>query len=239
MIWPPAAQIDPDTLVYAVGDVHGRLDLLLRLHRMILEDAAKRTQRRRYIVFLGDYLDRGPDPAGVIDFLTRTAAVDDGFERVFLMGNHDACAVDFMEGRDDGLWWINNLGGAQTLLSYTLAPGTCTGCRLRLAMPEHHRAFLHALELHHVIDGFLFVHAGIRPGVALHDQDPEDLLWIREEFLDSPEDHGWLVVHGHTISWSGPDIRTNRIGIDTGAVITDVLTALVLCEGDAGFLHTS
>lgn len=238
MTWPPAAQIDPDTLVYAVGDVHGRLDLLLRLHGMILEDAAMRAQQRRYIVFLGDYVDRGPDSSGVIDFLTRTAAADDGFERVFLMGNHDACAIDFMEGRDDGLWWINHLGGAQTLLSYEVTPGTGTGRQLRHAMPEHHRAFLHSLKLHHVIDGLLFVHAGIRPGVALHDQDPEDLLWIREEFLESPVDHGWLVVHGHTISWDGPDIRANRIGIDTGAVITDVLTALVLCDGDAGFIQT-
>ena len=238
MTWPPAAHIDPDTLVYAVGDVHGRSDLLLRLHRMILEDAESRTQRRRYIVFLGDYLDRGPDSAGVIDFLTRTAGADDGFERIFLMGNHDACAIDFLEGRDDGLWWINRLGGAQTLLSYNVAPGTGTGRQLRHAMPEHHRAFLHSLKLHQVIDGVLFVHAGIRPGVALHDQDPEDLLWIREEFLDSPGDHGWLVVHGHTISWDGPDIRANRIGIDTGAVITDVLTALVLSRGDARFLRT-
>lgn len=238
MTWPPAAHIDADTLVYAVGDIHGRSDLLLRLHRMILEDAATRTQRRRYIVFLGDYVDRGPDSAGVIDFLARTAGADDGFERVFLMGNHDACTIDFMEGRDDGLWWIHNLGGAQTLLSYNVAPGTGTGRQLRQAMPEHHRTFLHALKLHHVIDGILFVHAGIRPGVALHDQDPEDLLWIREEFLESLVDHGWLVVHGHTISWDGPDIRSNRIGIDTGAVITDVLTGLVLARGEAGFLHT-
>ncbi len=238
MTWPPAASIGPDTLVYAVGDVHGRLDLLLRLHRRILEDAATRTQRRRYIVFLGDYVDRGPDSAGVIDFLSRATGDDDGFERVFLMGNHDACVIDFMEGWDDGLWWIHRLGGAQTLLSYNVEPGAGAGCQLRHAMPEHHRTFLHALKLHQIIDGVLFVHAGIRPGVALHDQDPEDLLWIREEFLESSEDHGWLVVHGHTISWEGPDIRANRIGIDTGAVITDVLTALVLARGEAELLQT-
>ena len=197
----------------------------------------------------------------MIDFLATATAADNGFERVFLVGHHDSCAINFMEGSDDGQWWINHLGGAQTLRPCTLTPERCSGRQLRRTMPEHHRAVLHSLRLRHITDGLLVVHAGIRPGVALHNQDPEDLLWIREEFLDSRENHGRLVVHGDTILWDGPDIRTHRVGIDTGAFITqnldgphhaehrvgidtgtfitDVLTALVLCQGDAGFLHTS
>ena len=229
--------------VYAVGDIHGRADLLRRLHGQIRDDAKTASELRKVVVYMGDYVDRGPDSFGVIDMLIHEPL--EGFERHHLKGNHEDMLMGFLETGSGGETWIFN-GGRDTLESYEAdlwdigfglgnLPGL--GEKLHGNIPEDHLAFLAGLELRHREGGYLFVHAGLRPGVALEDQDEQDFLWIRHDFLDSDADYGMIVVHGHSIH-PEPDIRPNRIGIDTGAWRTGHLTALVL-EGDSRrFLRT-
>ena len=229
--------------VYAVGDIHGRADLLRRLHGQIRDDAADAPGLRKVVVYVGDYVDRGPDSFGVIDMLIHEPL--EGFERHHLKGNHEDMLMAFLETGSGGETWIVN-GGRDTMESYDVdlwdigfglgnLPGL--GEKLQANIPEDHLAFLAGLQLSHREGGYLFVHAGLRPGVALEDQDEYDFLWIRHDFLDADADYGMIVVHGHSIN-PEPDIRPNRIGIDTGAWRTGHLTALVL-EGDSRrFLQT-
>ncbi|MGH6967708.1 MAG: metallophosphoesterase family protein [Stellaceae bacterium] len=238
---PPTA---PDgSRIYAVGDVHGRLDLLSRLHELVAADAARAPARRRVIVYLGDYVDRGPESRGVIELLMHRPLP--GFERVHLMGNHEDYLLQFLERAEVGPHWCS-YGGIETLASYgvRLLPFAARvadfeAARLALAdkIPPAHVAFMRSLKLTHTEGGYLFVHAGIKPGVALADQQAEDLLWIRNAFLDSTEDFGACVVHGHTIA-EAPQRRANRIGIDTGAFATGKLTALVLDGSEQRFIQT-
>ncbi len=160
------------------------------------------------------------------------------------MGNHDRFMIRFLEGRDDPTRWAMN-GGAATWLSYgvegraprgTPDPAIWLRAELVYRVPQEHVAFLSGLRLSHVEGDYLFVHAGIRPGVALEEQDPEDLLWIRDQFLESNADHGKVVVHGHSPSHQ-PELRANRIGIDTGACYGGPLTALVLEGTERRFLQ--
>lgn len=229
--------------VYAVGDIHGRLDLLARLHDLIAADAAATRARRRVIVYLGDYVDRGPDSRGVIELLMNRPLP--GFEPVHLMGNHEDYFLQFLERAEVGPHWCA-YGGRETLASYGVRlPAFAAriaeyeAARLALAakIPPAHVAFMRALKLTHQEGGYLFVHAGIKPGVALVDQQAGDLLWIRDEFLDSAEDFSSCVVHGHTIV-EVPEQRANRIGIDTGAFATGTLTALVLDGAERRFIQT-
>jgi serine/threonine protein phosphatase 1 len=231
----------PGTALYAVGDIHGRADLLDSLQARIVADARRRTASRRVIVYLGDYIDRGPDSKGVIDRLAGEGPP--GFERRFLLGNHDRFLLDVLAGDRAALdGWLWN-GGAAALASYGLAPEALAGTaadmreRLRRALPPAHLAFFHALQLYHREGDILCVHAGLRPGVALERQTPMDLIWIREEFLDSDRDFGALVVHGHSIR-PEPVVRQNRVGVDTGAWKTGTLTAAVLMGDKLGLLQT-
>ncbi len=237
------ARVPDDTVVYAIGDVHGRSDLLDALHAAIVADAAKRTAARRVLVWLGDYVDRGPDSCGVIERLLAPPA---GFETIALLGNHERFLLDFLEDASIGPHWMMN-GGAETLASYDIA--VMDGCyfradrwqalsrALRDALPPAHRRLFDRLRPSHREGDYLFVHAGIRPGTPLDEQAIDDLLWIRGEFLFSEADHGAIVVHGHTIS-DEPQIRPNRIGIDTGSFFSDHLTALVLEEDRRFMLQT-
>jgi serine/threonine protein phosphatase 1 len=182
----------------AVGDIHGCLDLL----QTLLERVAPTAEDQ--VVFLGDYIDRGPDPHGVIEYLL-------DFERklpdtVFLKGNHEAMLLDFLAGRNQLLYLLN--GGASTLAGYRHDN--------HLYIPVAHRVFFDSLRLWYETDRFIFVHAGLRPGLPPARQKPEDLLWIREEFLESDYDWGKTVVFGHT-PVARPMITENRIGLDTGA----------------------
>ena len=228
-------------VLYAVGDIHGRSDLLDRLHGAILRDAAERRARRRVVVYLGDYIDRGFDSSGVI---ARLAGGDSplgaaGFERHFLLGNHDQFLLDVLDGDGGALdHWLMN-GGAAALASYRVAADDPAGLRDRIAraLPPAHLAFFRALKLHHREDGILFVHAGVRPGVPLADQSRADMLWIREEFLDSESDFGGLVVHGHS-TVPMPVVRPNRVDVDTGAWRSGRLTAAVFEGDELAFLHT-
>ena len=235
-----APGVPPGTRVYAVGDVHGALAALVRTVGKIREDADAGPERR-VLVFLGDYVDRGLDSRGVVDFLLDDPAP--GFETVFLKGNHDGWLLAFLDDAAAGPPWLE-AGGQATLLSYGVAaaPGPRDAARFeRLredfarALPPSHRAFLAELAPWHVEGDFAFVHAGIRPGVALEEQHEEDLLWIRDEFLHDGRAHGKVVVHGHTVT-ERPEVRPNRIGIDTGAYATGRLTCLVLEGGSRRFL---
>lgn len=231
-------------LLYAVGDIHGQLHLLDDLLGKIEADAACGTADRRILVFVGDYIDRGPDSAGVVARL-----IDDlpaSFEAHFLLGNHEEILLQFLKDPEYLPLWLVN-GAETTLASYGVdAPGehdssaAYAECRDRLleAMPTSHKSFYDGLELTFQHGDYLFVHAGIRPGVELERQKRKDLIWIREGFLDCDEDLGHVVVHGHTPARE-PEVRPNRIGIDTGAVVHGRLTALKLWSNKASFLHAA
>lgn len=219
--------------IYAIGDVHGRLDLLRALIAAIDTEQKDAGTARPTLVLLGDYVDRGPDSRGVVETLIEGPLP--AFERVHLRGNHEASFLRFLDDIAVGPSWLY-YGGAETLASYGIAAARDEDDPARLAalqaafaaaLPESHRAFMRGLEPCRAIGGYLFVHAGVRPGVPLAGQSLDDLLWIRGEFLRSPADHGHVVVHGHTIDRK-PQVRRNRIGIDTGAFATGVLTCLVL-----------
>jgi serine/threonine protein phosphatase 1 len=221
--------------IYAVGDIHGRADLLSELFGRIDEDLKARPTIDSVQVFLGDYIDRGPNSRQVIDLLI-------GRRRrrnvLFLKGNHEDCALRFLSDPTVLPAW-QSIGGVHTLLSYGVMPARGedpesqqkVATALREAMPDSHRRFIGGLLLSFTCGDFFFVHAGVRPGVALQRQSQRDLLWIRDDFLLHEEDFGKVVVHGHTAIYK-PDIRSNRINIDTGAYATGQLTCLVL-EGDS------
>lgn len=239
---PDNAGLPAGLRLYAVGDVHGCLERLDHLIEQIVADAAAHDAERKLIVFLGDYVDRGPDSRGVLERLM--AGPPEGFEQICLKGNHEAFMVRFLKTPKDGETWMIN-GGLQTCASYGV---DCSGDpfdhtvlarmhgEMTAAVPQAHRDFLASLELYHAEGGYLFVHAGIRPGVSLRRQAQSDLLWIREQFLMSEEDHGYVVVHGHTPS-DEVDERPNRIGIDTGAVYGGKLTAMVLEGEERNYLY--
>ncbi len=230
--------------VYAIGDIHGRLDLLLRLNDMIRRDADTSGASRHIVVYLGDYVDRGPDSYGVVEVL-RTRPLAE-FEHIFLKGNHEDLMLRFMADGGMARSWLGNGGGA-TLKSYGVSTlGILLGqsglqrmsAKLDRSLPDDHRAFYRDLRLQHVEGDYLFVHAGVRPGIPLAEQAEDDLMWIRHEFLNAEGDFGKIVVHGHSIT-DRPDIKPNRIGIDTGAFRSDRLTCLVLDGATRRFLDTS
>jgi serine/threonine protein phosphatase 1 len=210
-------------LTYAIGDIHGCLDKLAELVRRCYSDAAG--QPMRY-VFLGDYVDRGADSRGVVQFLIDLQKANIARD-VFLKGNHEdlllsaADAPDFFEER-----WLGN-GGGETLESYGL-----TGAA---EIPQNHVNWLRTLPLSFDDGQRFFVHAGVHPDRALDQQDEYDLLWIRKPFLASERDYGRLIVHGHTPLTGGePDIRANRLNLDTGAVFGGPLTAAVFDADEVG-----
>jgi len=242
----PGASVPPGTRVYAIGDIHGCLDRLRALHGLILADrdraaAQGDAAQRHVLIYLGDYVDRGAESREVIDVLLCEPLP--GFACVHLRGNHEDFLLRFLERGEDAAAWLLN-GGDATFLSYGVDPYAASrdpgprGLRAALsaAMPEDHLRFFCGLRLSHIEGDYLFVHAGLRPGVPLAEQDPEDLMWIRAPFLHSRADHGKVVVHGHTPS-SAPEQRDNRIGIDTGAVYGGPLTALVLQGCERNFLQ--
>jgi serine/threonine protein phosphatase 1 len=238
------AEVPPGTAVYAIGDIHGRLDLLENLLRQIADDAARHEDSGRRLIFLGDYVDRGPSSSDVIERLLTDPLP--GFKTVYLMGNHEEAMLDFVAERSDGLGWMS-YGGLETLLSYDVpvrrmpnTPEATAELRQLLVerLPQTHVDFLRDGAFSHTVGDYVFVHAGVRPGLALEKQSPADLLWIREEFLRSRTPlPGRVVVHGHTICDLPQDLGA-RINIDTGAFASGRLTALVLRGGGRRFLST-
>jgi len=230
---PIASPRIPDGLrVYAIGDIHGCARALDELHRRIADDIAEARPERVLLVYLGDYVDRGPDSSGVIESLTREPPVN--AERVFLKGNHEAMMLAFLEGRLTTSDW-RLYGGTETLQSYgvnvrqvlSTAGAEQLPGELNKQLPDVHRRWLDRLMLSFQIGDYFFCHAGARPGVALAEQSENDLLWIREEFIDSPHQFEHVIVHGHT-PVSRPEVLTNRINIDTAAYLTGILTGVAL-----------
>ena len=227
---PPSGP--PESRAYAIGDVHGRLDLLDALLEQIAADRQGRPCAREFLVLLGDVIDRGPDSRGVVE---RLRGLDDPtLHPVFLMGNHEEMLVRALGTQPQRLRDWLTFGGAECVESYGVDPGqvaeldpAAAAAVIRAAIPRGDLAFIDRFADSFRFGDYLFVHAGIRPGIALEHQRTGDLRWIREDFLESTVDHPLLVVHGHTIS-DGPDERPNRIGIDTGAYASGVLTALCI-----------
>ncbi len=240
----PSGRVPENSRVYAIGDIHGEAEMLQALHALIQRDAADSSAQRKVIVYLGDYVDRGADSRRVIDLLLNEPL--SGFETIHLKGNHEAAFAGFMETPENYLSWLS-YGGVSTCASYgvdTAAPPDGADMlnwmreQLREKVPQAHKDFLARLSLAHQEGDYFFAHAGIKPGVAVEEQEAKDLLWIREAFLNSDLDHGKIVVHGHTPEWS-PVKRPNRIGIDTGACYGGSLTALVLDGDSQSFLQVS
>ena len=218
----------PNTVHYAIGDVHGRSDLLETLYaRIAAFHAAHHGARAATLVHLGDYIDGGPDSPGVID---RLMAGMPGFRSVCVRGNHEVMMLACLDTDERQVWWnwLGN-GGDETLASLGLRHplGGYDPTALARALGRRRIAWLRSLPVHYQAEGYLFVHAGIMPGRPLAEQEEHDLLWIRGRFLDSDADHGFRVVHGHTPA-DAPQVRPNRIGIDTGATSRGCLTAVVL-----------
>jgi serine/threonine protein phosphatase 1 len=220
--------------IYAIGDVHGCIDLVRQVQADILADLKNRPHPDPLILFVGDYTDRGPDSLGVIDHLMSMQT--SGPESIFLFGNHDLCFLDYLNdpfARTSRLHWLNSrMGGDMTLASYGVVGASehapeRTHSAFVDAVPDSHIAFLQGLPTTCRVGDYLFVHAGIRPYVALEKQDIMDLIWIRDGFLDSSADHGFKVVHGHTVV-QNVELHPNRIAIDTGAVFGGPLSCLVL-----------
>jgi serine/threonine protein phosphatase 1 len=227
-----------------VGDIHGRIDLLEEMHRLIAEDATLLTPgTSKILIYLGDYVDRGTESRRVIDLLIQNRLAE--FQTVHLFGNHDAWLLSFLIDAAIGPVWLR-YGGDATMASYGVRLGIPQDDKryyellqedLRQRIPRPHVEFLQSLELSFESGDYLFVHAGVDPARPLDQQTIDDLLWIREPFLSSRRDLGRVVVHGHTVE-AEPVVRSNRIGIDTGACWTGCLTCLVLEEREFRFLTT-
>lgn len=216
--------------LYAIGDVHGRFDLLLNMHRRIEAELERDRPADWRIVHLGDYVDRGPQSREVIDFLSEAVQRDPRI--VALLGNHDEGMLDFLADPSDAHLFIN-YGGFDTAASYGVMLDVSgrealveSHAALVAAMPERHLFFLRDLPRSITLGDFFLCHAGIKPGVALDSQSPRDLVWIRDAFLDHVGLHPCVVVHGHT-PCGEPDVKPNRVNVDTMAFASGRLTALV------------
>lgn len=238
------ATVPDGVRVYAVGDVHGRADLLKRLMEKIRADAADLAPgEEARLIFLGDYVDRGFQSKEVIDLLLSDAM--DGFTPVFLKGNHESAFLEFLGDASFGPEWAK-FGGAETLTSYGIRPPrsktfaeewTDVRDQLNEVLPLEHRNFLVSLEIAASVGDYVFVHAGLRPGKPIEEQVEQDILWIRDTFLNDKSAFDQVVVHGHT-PITAPYRDHRRIGVDTGAYLSGTLTAARLSGADVSFIST-
>ncbi|MET4897241.1 metallophosphoesterase family protein [Sphingomonadaceae bacterium jetA1] len=224
--------MQPGVRLYAIGDIHGRLDLLDALLPRIDADHAGRPPAERHIVFLGDLVDRGPDSAGVVERVRQLCAADPNVH--CLMGNHEEILLRSLEADDKALRLFCRIGGRETILSYGVAADEYermdyaeVAGALAAHVPQAHRDFLSGLKEILIMGDYVFVHAGLRPGIAIADQKLSETRWIRDPFLDHRIPLEKMVVHGHTVAEEA-EILPHRIGIDTGAYHSDRLTALML-----------
>jgi serine/threonine protein phosphatase 1 len=220
------------TCIYAVGDIHGRADLLEEVHRRIDADRAEHYDNLE--IYLGDYIDRGARSKDVIEMLIERGRK---YAVFCLRGNHEQMLLDFIAGSDIDLL-APGIGAAPTFASYGVDPALPLPrlqAEVRRQVPEAHLDFVNQTWLYFDIGKYFFAHAGVRPNIPLRSQSPDDLLWIREEFLNGYIDSEAIVVHGHT-PVDEPDFRPSRINIDTGAYVTNRLTCLRIAENGAGLL---
>lgn len=238
-LFRPARKSAPSTetgeRVYVIGDVHGRLDLLRDLLAKVEEHAgALPPNDATHVILLGDLIDRGEQSREVLGFVY--AAQQRSDRLIVLLGNHEDMMLKALDRSPGALRAWMRIGGKATVRSFGLEPPAASGDsrayadRLAKEVPQEWVEWLRQLPLNAVSGSYMFCHAGVRPGVALKKQARTDLLWIREEFLMNETDHGAVIVHGHSIA-DDVEFRANRIGIDTGAYRTGVLTALYL-EGE-------
>lgn len=230
------------SVIYAVGDVHGCVEQLHRLEEKIVRDAG-RHDGDKLIVMLGDYVDRGADSSAVLQHLIEEPP--QGFQRVCLCGNHDDAMLSFVRDPLKGAHWLD-YGGDRTLRSYGIDVDHLRNMRLgqdqmidaiRYSIPEAHVEFLEQLPVLLTTPGYVFVHAGVRRGIALTDQSDDDLMWIRDEFIGKDVSEFGVVVHGHTPS-PEPEFVDGRIGIDTGAYMSGRLSAVRICDEGVSFMSS-
>lgn len=239
---PQLRSVPEGQRVYAVGDIHGRLDLLEQLLQEIQSDHTARGMADALVIFLGDLVDRGPDSRGVVERLMGYR--DEPLPTRFLMGNHEEVFLRALDGDAKALKFLIRIGGRATIQSYGIDQPAYQqmdfeelGIALRARVPQAHIDFLRGFEEWVEVGDYLFVHAGIRPGLDLRAQRASDLRWIRDDFLLHREDFGRMVVHGHSITEEA-EVRSNRIGIDTGAFQSGRLTAIGLEGTQRWFLST-
>ena len=219
--------------VYAIGDIHGCRESLRRLHAAIRDDFARHPPASALLIHLGDYIDFGPDSAGVVELLAAGPSIP-GLPAINLMGDHERTALDALSGDNAAATdWLHT-GGAAALQSWGIAADVPRG-EWRAMIPPAHIAFLQGLAIEHRDGDYLFVHAGVRPGTGIDRQAEDDLLGIRQSFLASEQDFGAVVVHGHSAS-PAPTVKPNRIGIDTGAGCGGQLTCAVLEDDLVAFM---
>jgi serine/threonine protein phosphatase 1 len=241
----PTPTLTGGELVYAIGDIHGCYGLMKDvLARLAADYAGRAAGRRPILIFLGDYIDRGPASAEVLEALVWIRRRED-LEVHLLKGNHEQALLAFLDAPERGGPWLA-FGGAETLASYGVtppaeddAPEALVRARDELLerMPASHLKLLQELELAVVVGDYAFVHAGVRPGAPLEAQEENDLLWIRKGFVDQPGPFGKVIVHGHTWLSERPQLSEHRIGLDTGAYATGVLTAIRLEDHEAELLQ--
>ena len=232
-------------LVYAVGDIHGCYELMKDMLANLAADSAARADGRRpIVVFLGDYVDRGPQSARVLDALVWLQRRAD-LEIHYLKGNHEQALLEFLDAPERGGPWMS-YGGAETLQAYGLVPPEpdapaeaflAARDELLERMPASHLKLLIGLETMVTIGDYAFVHAGVRPGTPLNAQAENDLLWIRRGFVDQPGPFEKVIVHGHTWLSEQPQLSEHRLGLDTGAYATGVLTAARIEDGEVEILQ--
>ena len=241
----PPANAPARTKIYIVGDIHGRADLLDKLLDLIIDDIVQDSDDDEIVMaFLGDYIDRGPSSKTVVETLYQLKKKV-GSRIILLKGNHEDAMLKYLEGSDVGPSWGDH-GGRETLKSYGVTPPKGDSVddwglardALAKAVPKHHQTLLNSLELTKTIGGYLLVHAGVRPGIPIADQSEHDLLWIREAFFRKRHGLGKIVIHGHTPTETPTD-EMDRIGIDTGAYASGVLTALKLQGDKRRFIQTA
>ena len=237
-------KVPPDMRVYAIGDIHGMVDMLDELHHKISIDLVQNPIKQTVFVYLGDYVDRGQNSKAVINKLIERQHIQDDIERHFLLGNHEQAMLEFMISPYSGSNWLN-YGGDKTLQDYGVPTGEPPfsmrdyeyfSQAMGDYIPAAHMEFLKGLELSITIGDYIFVHAGINPEKPISQQDKRDLTFIREPFLSWQKPFEKCVVHGHT-PVDQPDIRSNRINVDTGAVYNGQLTAVALENNIARFLN--
>lgn len=232
-----------NTVIYAIGDVHGRLDLLDLLHEKIKKDAERKSADNKIVIYLGDYIDRGRESKGVIDRLINNPLSN--FDKIYLKGNHEIGFQAFMNRENQADAWLL-WGGDATLCSYQVDVRGTKGQKvspdkmaeqLRKNLPQSHEKFYKSLKLCHILGDYIFVHAGLRPKVDFNQQSEKDITTIREEFIFSRYDFGKKIVFGHSV-FSEPLNTANKLGIDTGAYASGVLTCAVLESKNIEFITT-